>query len=877
MTSWLTDSPRTCGIHEVFAALVPHVAALDALRTEEQTLTYAQVEAHTNRLARLLQAEGVRAGERVALYLDRSATLVLTQLAVLKCGATCVPIDVNAPPERVAFFLDDAAVRLVLCGTRTTLAMPESGTDVAYRTLNIEALDDAVAAQDASPVSTHVAGDAIAYVLYTSGSTGKPKGVLVPHRGVIRLVRNQTYFPAGPGWCTLLLASPGFDGTNYEIWSALLNGGAVAVFADRFVDHARLGHVVQTLGVTNVWFSTGLFNQVLDKRPDVLASLKHVLVGGEALSAPHMRRAMALLPQVQFANGYGPTECATFAVAWTMDPPDTWGIDSVPLGWPLAQTECWIVDEHLQPVVDGEVGELLLGGDGLALGYLNRPELTAERFIVHPFAANADTPLYRTGDRCWRLPSGMIGYVGRNDDQVKLNGFRVELGEVEAALRRCEGVVNAAVVVHQFPSGARTLVAGVVLDPKAPPALDAVQTFVASQLPHFMRPARTLAMDALPLTLNGKVDRRKLGVLVEEQLAAAQEAPAVGGDASHAPRTPLEEALVALWREHLRIATLHAESDFFHEGGDSLLAADLEAAIEGHAGKKLAGGVLQRHGTPRLMAAHLGDDSAKRAATPTNGLIGTGTGVPLFWMPDMIGYGRMPKPLAAALAHTHPIYDRLQFTTHDHDATALSIEDIATELVAQIRDVQADGPYALAGFSFGGYLALEVARQLTASGARVSRLVLWDTLPENTATRRSTAEMAVVAAKQLLSASAGRDGGWVKKRVSYVGSLVKEKVARTDTTRAVAREGRFPASVQYFAEQLVFAYRPGAFDGATRLICCTETSQSLRTRDVPVLIRWQGVLDASRTSVIEVACAHNDVFDAPHLAQFVQATVDALA
>lgn len=797
--------------------------------------------------------------------MDRSVSLIVWQLAILKTGAICVPIDVKAPVERVAFFLQDCDAKFTLCGDRTTShELPESASLI--RVADAEAALDQLSAD---PVAVHVDGATPAYILYTSGSTGVPKGVLVPHRGVVRLVRGQSYFPAGPDQCTLLLASPGFDGTNYEIWSALLNGGACAIFADHFVDYARLKQVIETFGVTCVWFSTGLFNQIVDRRIEVLASLKHVLVGGEALSAVHMKRAMSQLPQVRFANGYGPTECATFAVAWTLEVPSLWGSETVPLGWPLAQTDCVIVDESMRPVADGEVGELLLGGDGLALGYLNRPELTHERFIRNPFSADPNARLYHTGDRCFVLPSGMIGYVGRNDDQVKLNGFRVELGEVESAIRKAHGVVNAAVVVHEFPSGARALVAGVVLD-RAVTEVRRVQSWLATQLPDIMRPARLLAVEKLPLTLNGKVDRRRLGRELGDVLAAEAIAE-LDSTTQESALTTRDRQLLGLFRDALRVPNCSIDTDFFHAGGDSLLAAELEGDIERALGRKIPGGTLHRFATVRALSAFF-----ERSMTPPTPLSAVSDSTPVLWLPDMMGYGRMPVALATALQGKHPIFDRFHFTIDASESADASVEMIVQKLLPQALEVAPSGPVIVAGYSFGGYLAYEMARALSERGRTISQVILWDAQPETDSTRRTPIEMGLFLSKKLVTPSTWTNRRWIGDRARYLRTLIRERVQRVDVSRPTTGDRRLPATTQLLGEELWLRYRPLPYSGPVTLLACTRSGESIRTSCASPAERWSAALSPRDLLIVEIDCHHSDVFTPEWIGRFVCATLWAI-
>ena len=862
----LSDYPRDCSVHELFEAVAARFPLHPAVRTEAETVSYAELNRRANTLANYLHAQGVVQGDRVGLFLDRGIHLVVGQLAILKTGAVYVPIEMKAPAERVAFFVSDAAMRIVLRSTDSVdLALPAT-----VRMLDLDREAESIAASSSDPLPIRVGGEDAAYVMYTSGSTGTPKGVEIPHRGIVRLVRQQEYFPAGPTECTLLLASPGFDGTTYELYSALLNGGCCAVFPDRFIDFARLRHVIATLGVTSTWFSTGLFNQVIDNSPLVLETLRHVLVGGEALSAPHMLRAKALLPHVEFGNGYGPTECTTLAVSWVIGAPEAWGCESVPLGFPLNHTECHIVNAEMQLAALGEVGELLLGGDGLALGYLNRPDLTAEKFIANPFASDPGARLYRTGDRCYWLPNGMIAYVGRNDDQVKLNGYRVELGEVESALRDCPDVVNAAVVVHEYNSGVRGLIGCVVTQPNSEWSEEALLTALARELPNQMLPGRIFRVDDLPLTLNGKVDRKQLASSVVTIFSTETESPrrAVSDGST---LTALEKDLLVVWRAVLKDPRVNVDDDFFRLGGDSLLAAELESEIERRTGRSIPGGTTHRFSTPRLLARHLtGNTAIEESPIPeAKALVGGGGGTPVFFMPDMSGYGLMPKALSQALLGKRPYFDRLTFRPRGlFGGSPLSIEDAAEEVLAQVRRIRPRGPYVFVGYSFGGYLAFEVARLLAERGDEVERVVLWDAVPESPVSQRSLLDVFGFILRKALSPSTWRNPRWVLDRLKYATQFLQElpRALRPDPAQTV------PALSDFASERAVLRFRPKPYRGQVSLLCCTGSGESIRSRPVPAYSGWADAVPKENMAIFEIACHHSDVLEEPNVALFAEQT-----
>lgn len=862
--------PRDCGVHEVFLEAATRFPHRPAIRTESGEIHYGALDRRANQLANFLIDQGVGVSDRVGLLLDRSPELIIAQLAILKAGGIYVPIDSGSPPERAGFFIRDAGISLLICmgDAADALSSPE------LRLLRLDREAAAIAQASAlNPGRSNRGGDP-AYVMYTSGSSGTPKGVEIPHRGIIRLVLCQDYFPGGPEQCTLLLGSPGFDGTTYEIWSALLHGACCAIFPDRWIDHHRLEIVIRSLGVTCLWISTGLFNQIIDHHPLLLETARHVLVGGEALSASHIRRAMEAMPQVRFGNGYGPTECTTFGCAWVIDGPSTWGCGSVPLGFPLNNTECHIVDADLRPVPTGVAGELLLGGDGLALRYLNRPDLTAERFIPHPFSSVPGARLYRTGDRCYWLSNGMIAYVGRDDDQVKLRGYRIELGEVEAALRLCPGIENAAVLVHEFPSGARGLAGCIVAESGHAWEEDATLAELTLHLPEAMLPNRLFRVDTLPLTPNGKVDRRKLATVVIRAFDAVPST--LSSSATPAPAlTEIAAQLLAIWKKVLKDSSVEADSDFFRCGGDSLLAVELATEIARLLGRKIPAGTVYCFSTPRQLARWWEDSALPEGhlAAKTAGLVGDGPGTPVFFVPGVEGYGLIPRPMSAALAGRHPYFDRLTFPMIGAEKSpSTSVENIARSLVRQVRRVRPHGPYVFVGISFGGFVAFELARQLTMAGETVEHVVLWDAYPLLRLERRSALAAGAKLIRLAFAPNQWLDRTW--RRASFRRRLC-----------AVAERllGLFPNGPALETKPMICAaptaeaFHPLPYAGRVSVLACTEETEDwIFERYVVDRDGWARVVSAGHLAVFDFPCDHMDMFKAPYLDSFSTKTLELI-
>ncbi|WP_432079878.1 amino acid adenylation domain-containing protein, partial [Streptomyces sp. YPW6] len=530
-------------VHELVAEQARLRPDAVAVEFGEESVTYAELDARANQIAHALIAAGVKPGSLVGVCLDRGIEVPAAVLGVLKAGSGYVPLDPDYPADRLEFMLADADVRLVV-------------TQAAYRDRFAEVvLLEEVSGSTADP-AVAVAPDDVAYVMFTSGSTGRPKGVVVEHRSVVRLVWGQTYAGFGPDSTQMLLAPLAFDASTFELWGALIHGGRLVVAPPGVVGVSELAGLISGHGVRNLWLTASLFNAVVDEDPSVLTGLERILVGGEALSVRHVRAAQQAVPGLQVVNGYGPTETTTFACTYAI-PPLSEGAVSVPIGRPIGNTTVFVLDGRMEPVPVGVAGELFIGGPGVARGYLNRPELTAERFLTSPFGGGR---LYRTGDVVRWTAEGVLEFVGRADDQVKLRGFRIEPGEVEAAVAGHPAVRDAVVMVHD-----QRLVAYVTLAEGRTTRPEELRAFTARTLPEYMVPAVFVMLEKLPLTPTGKLDRRALP------------APEAVHAEYVAPRTETEAVLAEVWADVLGTDRVGVHDNFFELGGDSILSIQVVA------------------------------------------------------------------------------------------------------------------------------------------------------------------------------------------------------------------------------------------------------------------------------------------------------------
>ncbi|MFP2902834.1 non-ribosomal peptide synthetase, partial [Corallococcus sp. 4LFB] len=497
-------SPTGLPAHVHFAQQARRTPHSVALVLGDDSLTYAQLDARANQLAHHLRAMGIVPGARVGLAVERSFEMVTALLAILKVGAAFVPVDRNAPVERIAALLEDAHVSVTLTHQPFASLLPTSGERVW---LDAQAQDIAKAPTHAPDV--RVDGEAVAYVMFTSGSTGRPKGVCVPHRGIARLVLGNTFMRFGPDEVWLQAAPVAFDASTLEIWGALLHGAKLVLAPSHSLSLEELAAQLRHHRVTSLWLTAALFEQMALHQGEALAGVRQVLAGGDVLPAARVREHLARIPEgTTFINGYGPTENTTFSTTFTLRR-DSVVDGAVPIGRPLSNSTVYVLDAHLRPVPVGVAGEVYVGGQGLAWGYLHRPDLTAERFVPHPFASIPGERLYRTGDKARWREDGTLDFLGRADFQVKVRGFRIELGEIEAALRSATGVSEAAVVARGTGADKRligyvTARDGQSLDP------DTLKASLKQRLPEYMVPAALVVLGTLPLNANGKVDRKAL-------------------------------------------------------------------------------------------------------------------------------------------------------------------------------------------------------------------------------------------------------------------------------------------------------------------------------------------------------------------------------
>ncbi len=587
-----TDYPRDKTVSQLFEEVAERYGDSIAVVFENERLTYRELNARANRIANRLRGVGVGAETMVGCCITRSVDLIVGIIAILKAGGAYVPLDPNYPKERFNFLLSDSRPLLVLADTSlASTVLANCGVPILLAD-DCEVNANATREGNLEPLGHP---SSLAYVMYTSGSTGLPKGVMVENRAIVRLVRDTNYCRFGPEEVFLQYAPISFDASTFEIWGALLNGGRLVVMPPQASSLEDLGRVIREQGVTTLWLTAGLFHLIVEQGLEDLGSVRQLLAGGDVLSPYDVRRVLAELPNCCLINGYGPTENTTFTCCHVMR--GTGAISElVPIGRPISNTRAYILDDELQPVRPGDIGELYAGGDGVARGYLNSSDATNEKFLADHFSETPGARMYRTGDlACWRA-DGIIEFHGRADDQIKILGHRVEPAEVEVALGACESIKQVCVVPYTDENGTRRLVAYYVGSPAGVTASE-LRAFLAQKLPQYMIPAAFVPLDALPLSPNGKVDRAVL---------PKPFSPPIQTDVSAAPAAnQLEKAIADLWSQVLGAKEVGLDSNFFDLGGDSLLLVAIHSNLQKKLKLEIQVTDLFEFTTVRMLARHL--------------------------------------------------------------------------------------------------------------------------------------------------------------------------------------------------------------------------------------------------------------------------------
>jgi amino acid adenylation domain-containing protein/non-ribosomal peptide synthase protein (TIGR01720 family) len=554
--------PRMQCVHELFEEQARRTPEVVAVEYGAESMTYSDLNRRANQVACCLRDLGVKPGDLVGIFMERSLEMIVSMLAILKAGGAYVPLDPTYPVERLSFMLEDTRTPVILTQREILSQLPEHTASI----LCLDTSWSTVAHASEINLPRVVNPSFPAYVIYTSGSTGKPKGVMVPHMAINRLVCNADYVPLRSDDRIAQISNCAFDAATFEIWGALLNGARlIGIAKDVVLSPQELAVQLRAQRISALFLTTALFNQVAREVPTAFNTQRHVLFGGEAVDPRWVHEVLYKGAPERLLHVYGPTECTTFAT-WHLVEFLAEDANTVPIGQPITNTQTYVLDAHLRPVPVGIRGELYLGGDGLALGYFHSPDLTAEKFIPNPFSTRPGERLYRTGDLVRYRPNGSVEFIGRVDQQVKIRGFRIEPSEIEIALSQHPEVRDCLVIARDEMSGEKRLIAYVVpID--QPPSVGALRRFLQEKLPPYMLPANFVMLDELPLNPNGKINRQALpspdAVRPELEIAFS------------APQTPAERILAEIWSQVLGLDQVGIHDNFFALGGDSILSIQI--------------------------------------------------------------------------------------------------------------------------------------------------------------------------------------------------------------------------------------------------------------------------------------------------------------
>jgi amino acid adenylation domain-containing protein len=719
-------------LHELFQAQVDRSPESVAVVFEGRTLTYRELEVRANQVAHFLRRLGVVADSLVGICVERSLEMVIGLLGILKAGGAYVPLDPSYPEDRLAFMLEDAGVSVLLSQNHVLGRLPSHRA----KAIRLDADWDRIVRESRDRLSACARPDNLAYMIYTSGSTGRPKGAMITHRGIFnRLLWMQEQYRLSQNDAVLQKTPFSFDVSVWEFFWPLLAGARLVVARPGgHQDPAYLIDVIAREHITITHFVPSMLRVFLEADGlERCGTLREVICSGEALAPDLVKRFYSRLG-ANLHNLYGPTEAAVDVTYWSC--PRGSELSVVPIGRPLANTQCYILDAQMQPVPVGVPGELHLGGVQVGRGYYRRPELTAEKFIADPFSSQPGARLYKTGDLCRYLPDGCIEYLGRIDHQVKLRGFRIELGEVEACLAKHPSVKDVVVVVRNDPSNEQRLAAYIVGSDGSPADPEGLREYLRALLPEYMVPSVFVVLDKLPLSPSGKIDRKALPILS-------------AGDVSNSagyvpPRTEVEKIMAEIWAEVLGVKKVSVYDNFFELGGHSLLATRLIARLRSafqidlplrsiFAAPTIAGisnNIL--YDAPTRTYRFVSEIQRWKRLVPAQP---KGSRTPLFLVAGYMDADDTLRVLSRIFPYLGPDQPVFGFQPRWLDGQSRGyscVEEMALECLIELRSAQPKGPYLLGGDCVEGVVALEIARELLRQGEEVRLLVMFDTLRPTT-------------------------------------------------------------------------------------------------------------------------------------------------
>jgi amino acid adenylation domain-containing protein len=796
--------------------------------SSQQRLTYAELNARANQLAAHLRSLGVTRNTLVGICLERSLDLLIAPLAILKAGGAYLPLDPDHPDDHIGPVVENARLEILIGRPELAARLPE------FRGKFVFPDWDAFKQYPDANQPVAVSSSDLAYVIYTSGSTGQPKGVMIPRRALNNLLWSlRDLYQFGPRDVPLALTTIAFDIAGVDLWLPLLVGARMLMVERGTAMNAQLlQDTIQREGVTFLQTTPAIWKLLIDSGWQGKTDLQAVC-GGEAMPKDLPRQ---LLPKVGcLRNMYGPTETTIWSTGYTFSGPD----DPVLIGRPIANTQVYILDEYLAPTPIGVPGELYIGGDGLADGYLHKPELTADRFVADPFSQRSGARLYKTGDLARYSSDGNIECLGRNDDQIKLRGYRIEPEEIRAAILRHPSIRDAIAVLKTSATGDSRIVAYLISQTSDVPEVTELRSFLWQRLPEYMIPASFVFLDSFPLNTNGKIDRR---ALPQPKTLSADSA------GTEAPAGSTEALLTDIYRSVLGLSAVGANDDFFDLGGNSLTAGQLFQKINICFNLDLPLATLFHAPTVRRLAAVIRDSGVEQMRAPIVQIQGSGSRPPLYCVGEVSGEVIVFRRLALELGPDQPLYGLQPFRVL---GSLLSVEQLAAAYIDEIRKTGESRPFCLLGYCFGGLVAVEMARQLQRSGNTTPMVVLIDgAYPAGCRANEPWAKR--IRRFRQFWQQVRNAGGW-----SHFRGRVKDgfaRIAHRASSKAgvsLANAAKDVATLQWLAYE---SYRIKSFDGRVHLFKA-ESRYEFLTGGAD--LGWSGVL--SNLVVEEVPGDHTTI------------------
>jgi amino acid adenylation domain-containing protein len=812
--------PKRACIHTLVEEQAARTPEAVAVLHEKTSLTYAELNARANQLAHYLRANGVGRQTLVGICMERRPELIVGLLGILKAGGAFVPLDPDLPHARLAFTMEDTAAQVLITQENLLARLP--GT--AGRVVCLDRDWSGISAHaNTNPASTTTPDD-LAYVMYTSGSTGRPKGVAIRQQGIVRLVLAPNYVSLTPEDTIAQVSNVAFDAATFEIWGALANGAKLVIISkDVMLSPPLFAKTLAEHGVSCIFLTTALFNLIGIEKPDTFSSLRYVLFGGEICDPARVKAVLEAGPPQHLVHVYGPTETTTFATSYEVA--HVGNDRTIPIGRPISATEVFLLDSRGQVVPPGVVGEIYIGGPGVAAGYVGRLEETGARFVRHPLRTDSSERVYRTGDLARWLSDGCIEFVGRNDDQVKIRGFRVEPSEITSILNNHPSVRMSHVMARQIFSGSADLTAYFVPRAGHMPTPAELRRFLSRRLPQYMVPVSFIPVPSLPLMPNGKVDSRALPDPVLHAGRTFAE--------SVAPRDNTERVMCRIWAEVLACNSVGLDDNFFELGGHSLAAARLFARLDEEFGVQLPLGVLFSAPTVRALAERYRKPPEPGGYSLLVALASEGSWPAIYAVPGVSGNVLGFAGLALELGPDQPFYALQSVGLDGMQAPLDSIEAMAKLYLSEIRTVQPHGPYVLIGACFGATVAYEMTSQLLAGGEEVAFLGLLEpTLREGKRANKKPASTS----RALKRAIAVSTFGSNRLRLYFDG---------------ISKLG-YSERIRYLTQKLFAIWRASANRGSRRAIQREVNQIEVHRANVLALDRYQRKVLNGRLTALEI-------------------------